>query len=246
MTELRPNWLSYLMSGFFAIFVSWALSGCRFGNQVDRPATQSPSVVLDLYETEPASFRFCATTTAGMQCGNMPTDRIGGDIGEVMGNPVGLYIHDPSAQLAFLVHPVTRRAIEVYATQEGSLGYVGENSPVALMSDLSCTRTFSYEINGTVTKYDSPRLNSGGQTVLGRMDVGFLLSHLIQGACDNTLELMRRCYEDEAQCGGAIQSENERRYDEMQSLFSSYIEAGAMTVADIEAIRALQVEIQYQ
>src|SRR5688572_408828 len=86
-----PSWLSYLFTGVMTVVASWAMSGCRFGNQtVEQPQQTDPA--SGIYETQPQSLVYCAEDS----CANAATNLIPVDFTEILTNPVVLRVTNPA------------------------------------------------------------------------------------------------------------------------------------------------------
>jgi hypothetical protein len=64
--------------------------------------------------------------------------------------------------------------------------------------------------------------------------------------CDDTLKLLRNCYNDVNQCGYAKPADNLSLQKEVQAMFDPYLKAGAMAPDDIAKVSSVSYDVTYE
>src|SRR5947209_8020645 len=100
MRSMNYDLPTYVVCGAVAFFLSWALSGCRFGNNVV-PQAQNDTIT-GYYETQAQSLSFCAAKGSTETCKAVNTSQTPSFISSTMTNPVGLFLADAASGYAIL------------------------------------------------------------------------------------------------------------------------------------------------
>src|SRR3954471_21243119 len=96
------NWISFFLYGAVAIVLSWATTGCRFGNYTETQT--NPDQLSGYYVSEPKALTFFATTTSPQQK-TAPVSQIPAEIGRYLTNPLVLIMLDLNSGKAALTSP---------------------------------------------------------------------------------------------------------------------------------------------
>lgn len=196
---LRQNWLSYFWAGGIAIILSWALSGCRFGNhEVDPPST-GPFY----YETAVNSIELCANFADGTQkCMNETNPSFLPNIGLQQGSTPSTGLPDLGQlpdPLEATIDPVTANQYDITDPMSGTpyfaLSYDSQNNiglsgslnpgiPIFLdtsTGDSLCNLNLDLEMSGSLTT-SGPFTTNTGLPLNGRMLLQIALTMTPQGS----------------------------------------------------------------
>ncbi|HUP57219.1 MAG TPA: hypothetical protein VM598_07180 [Bdellovibrionota bacterium] len=234
---LSPSWLSYLFTGVMTLFASWAMSGCRFGNQtVEAPQVQD--LVSGIYETQPQSLVYCANDN---NCANTPTNLIPAEFTEILTNPVVLRVTDPAAGRAILFSPFGGEyGIPIFVNPDQTLSVLRTSGRTTVWNDPACTRQDQELIEGRYTKTSGPwTSNTPELTKDGRIEMTITYVTSFDGDCAASIQAVAACYADSAQCGT-------HDAESVRALYAPFVNSGAITAAEISTTTTLAYEISYQ
>jgi hypothetical protein len=231
------------------------ISGCRFGNHSssdDGDAESDP--VSGFYGTSPQTLKFCTTQSAGTVCGNVATNQVPELIAEEMSDPVALILQDGGTGNAYFTayNGGGQTALPVWVGEDNTtLKFVGSFNPSTLWPGTNCVSRMYLEEEGQVMPGEAADVPGYTSKTRGRVQLQVRITevfddYLAGNSCVAALQAMSDCYQNSAQCGGADSSANENRHEYVQSIFEPYIQAHAMTAADIATTANISYEIQYQ
>lgn len=244
MALFRTGWASYFFSGALALILSWALSGCRFGNsKSEAPATSD----VTYYRTQAVELQVCALLSGKKEpdCAKFyDSDAISMmplSLSRVVGNPVGLF-HFLTSDTFSLFNPLFEGSskpampIDVDVTT-GVLSFEGETEPQVVWRDQSCTVVTQLVEEGLIDR-NSPETVSDIPT-LGRMDLVATYLFYYSEGCQDTLGQMARCYEKSTECGGNSADDNLLWQQRVTELIGHYFSSGAVKPEDFKDVRTL-------
>ena len=244
MLVFQLNWFYYLVTGTVAIIISWLFTGCRFGNNIERPS--NPDTISGYYQTQPQTLQFCATHTT-TKCNEVITNQIPQLISQVMSNPVALVMQDLSTGDAVLVAPKgDGSALPVIVTPKNTLELNRSTRSSVLWDDRDCTFKIYVIEAGALTKESTPITVGGGLPLSGRVQLDVQILTAFDAKCKASLDKMASCYQDKDTCGGSTDADNKSLQGSVQDLFNPYIEAKVMQVSDIPYISATGYEVLYK
>ena len=246
MMELSRTWTGYFLSGALAVVLSWAMTGCRFGNKVERSETAVDDGFTGYYQTRPQSLRFCVTDETDTQCASAQTNLVPPTVSNVVSNPVALLLEEGGGGNALLFDPYGNgSALPVFVdTATGALSYIGYTAEEILWEDAACTTTLYVEEEGqSVQDFLGDIL---GLPVRGRISLNVSIFSTYDGDCTADLNVISDCYQDSKDCGGADDEENSMLQLVVQQVFSPYIDAGVLTPGTIPEILSLGYEVSYE
>lgn len=242
------GWTAYFFAGFFALIMGWAFTGCRFGNDTvpPPPPPENPDQTTGYYRLNPQFVNLCATTGA-TNCKTMGVNMIPGDVAQALSNPVALIMQDLSTGEAALVDSRGSGGyLPIYVQSDNSVSMSGYYPSETLFLDTACTSTLYLVESGDIQKYDPKSVDSDGRTISGEMHLRVQLVTTFDGSCDATLSLMKACYLNEADCGGATATANTQLHQTVLSVFGDYLDNAVMTADDIPLVSALTRDITYR
>jgi hypothetical protein len=248
------NWLSYFWCGGLALFLGWALSGCRWGNhEVDAPYS-GPL----FYETEFTGVQLCATLNGQSQANcvtqqtrsfipsyQLPlTSTFALDDSE-LSNPVILNPLDADLASALnanfeVFHSDTENAaffIDVDSQKNLSWGI---SSSLDLFDDtntaeVTCAADVIFDFSGKLTA-TGPYTSGSTAPLSGRMALDQTITLTLQGTGCAQAAL---CYSDATQCDGNARAD-------IVSFYQKFIDSGVLSAADLVNLHSLSYTIHYQ
>jgi len=209
--------------------------------QATRPETFS-----GYYRSSPQTLNFCAVH-GSTDCAAAPINQIPSLVANVMTNPVALISRDEASGEAYLAaSDESGYALPVTVDASTSkLSFVGQTSPATLWNDDACTTRLYVDEAGSFEKSSSAG-TMGGKPLSGSLAVTLSLTRTLDGDCSASLQAMKSCYENEAQCGGTDSADNASLHAGVADFFDPYLQAGVLNAADIPSLTVLAYEIQYQ
>ena len=250
------NWISLFLCGGIAVVLSWATSGCFFGNyQSPQP---NPDQTSGYYVTLPQSLTFFATTQSGTQTKSADLSLIPSDVGQYLTNPVMVIMQSLSTGSAALTSPALAAAnsgnipylpinIATPAANDSPLSYSQTSAPGTFWTDPNCQSTFDLVESGTLTQTTAVMPPAGNTLPLkGELQLTLRLVTQLTGNCGPTLQTIADCYQDATQCGGTTSDQNQQIQTQVQTLFGPYIESEALALADLPTLSEYAFEVSYQ
>lgn len=255
------HWTQYLFIGGVALAASWVvttLSGCRFGNHVEKsPRAEDP--ITGYYATQPQSLKYChhSITEKDSICSDVATNYIPDDIALVMSNPVALVLDSSSEALAIIpYYNIPMRDENLMFTidiaSDGSLGSTRSGVLDPNIFDSTCEPTLSFEEFGKYTQKTGITVPTFTQSIKGRLAITYEVTKSYGKDCSNALQIMALCYDDPTKCGGAGKTQNEIDGNNaylnayVKDLFAPYLDAKVMSVDDIATTKALSYKVSYE
>jgi hypothetical protein len=245
---------SYFYSGVMVLFLSWALTGCRFGNHLELP--QSEPTVNGYYATQIQSLRYCSVLkntdgSTATSCQSADTRNVPDFFFNIFTNPVILYLDDPASGTGTFRNKIdTSLGVHVNIGTDGKLSwdYVYDPSSFAWV-DPGCLMQTEVVEDGRYTQDKNLGTSADGIPLSGSVQLDIQRIDAFAGdtetACDSTFTQLAQCYQDSSTCGGTSDADNTELTAEVQSFFNPYIEAGVMSASDIARVRALSYEAVY-
>lgn len=233
-----------------ATLLAFALGGCRFGNRVVT-SDASADPISGFYGTSPQTLKFCASHPE-TRCIDMPTNQVPTLISAQMSNPVALIVQDAgTGDAALTAYNGGRSALPVWlGADNATLYFASSYSPRPLWKDSSCMSRMYLEEEGAIVPGESLPVPGSSRSTNGRITLRVRVTEAFidstDGSCRIVLQAMANCYQDVNQCGGLSAADNAAYRAQAVSVFDPYVQAGAMTAADIANGTSLAYEIQYQ
>jgi hypothetical protein len=231
--------------------VTLIAGGCRIGNYSSKSSSAESDAVTGYYDAIPQSLQFCASAGT-TQCVTSSTTQIPAFISDNVTNPLALILQDEATGEALMTAAVGgQTAIPIWVgTDNIELFYANNTSPQALWLDSSCTTKTYLEEEGAIVRAAGHHVegtNSGWTVGSLTLSVQVIQSFEgVNGSCQSELQAMSTCYQDINQCGSSSSATNEARQDRVREVFETYIQAGAMTAADIPNVTGVGYEVHYQ
>lgn len=257
--------MTLALSGAVAVFAVILLTGCRFGNSVEKAEPpKNPDNLTGYYETAPKKVTYCISTTEGVTgleetsdgttpapgCVETTTDRVPTLIAQVMGNPVAFIVDEWKDRTANIVDPYNPDQVALPVSFDKDtleLNYFGATEPDVLWKYRGCETAMSLNETGKIIQGSGPFTSGFTEAELfGRIQMTVQVMLSVDGQCDQSLTEMHACYMDADDCGGEDVVENNAYQAAVQSYYQDFIDAGAMTADQIPTVRGLSYEIQYE
>jgi hypothetical protein len=255
-SSVKDNWLSYFWYGGAAITLSWALTGCRFGNHEIDPPSTGPF----FYETSLTTIKLCATVNSGTpQCATktnpsyLPNINLTQGATPETGLPDLSQLPDPIE----LQEATTTTGVNVYGLYDPTSGnpyyplnYDSQNNltfpegqasiPIFIdttTGDSLCSLNLDLQMNGDLSTA-GPFTTNIGVPLTGRMslimDANF--TPVSQGSgCQTAVS----CYSNPASCDGNSQST-------VALYYQNFVNAGLINAGNMANVTNLSYEITYQ
>jgi hypothetical protein len=250
------NWLSYFWCGGIAIILSWALSGCRFGNhEVDPPST-GPF----FYETSLSTIKLCATISGGApQCVTETNPNFLPNISLTQGanpetglpslgqlpDPVELAISTASATTYGIYDPLTGNPFyPVTYDSQNNISFPEGQASIPIFIDTTtddalCSLTLDLQMNGELTT-TGPFTTNIGVPLSGRMPlvIDAVFTPVTQG---NGCQQAATCLTTPSACNGNAPSI-------IASYYQNFLNASGtgVTNGNLANVTSLSYEITYQ
>jgi len=248
------NWLSYFWCGGIAIILSWALSGCRFGNhEVDPPST-GPF----FYETSLTTIKLCATISGGAsQCATETNPNFLPNISLTQGanpetglpnlgqlpDPVELAIDPSTANQYDLFDPATNSPyFFLDYDNQGNVNFPEGQASIPVFIDTTtgdalCSLNLDLQASGELTTA-GPFTTNLGLPLTGRMPliVDAVFTPISQG---NGCQTAASCYSTPSACDGNAPSI-------VASYYQNFVNAGLINAGNMGNVTSLSYEITYQ
>jgi hypothetical protein len=225
-------------------------SGCRVGNNTVT-TDNNPDKISGYYDTVPQSLMFCATPAGNTSCKNVATNLVPSMISAEMTQPTALIVQDlDTGDAVFTAPRGGKTALPIWVQPDKTLYYANSSSEDILWKDPACTSKLYLEEDGAIMAGPANPVAGSTRATSGRVQLRVRVTEIFQeihpGACGSTLTLMSNCYQDVTQCGGADSGSNQQLQTQVQTMFNSYIQAGAISASDIPNLSNISYEVQYQ
>lgn len=263
---MRPTsitWTSYLFTGTMALLMSWMLTGCRFGNNVEEDSgggeTTQPTPPSDqvsgFYVTVPRNLQYCvqfSDPNKKASCVSSSVHLIPSFITEVIVNPVAFAALDyEEGRFALFDYDYPDQSnipyFEIFADKGAkTMSYLGETGKMSFWDQAKdqCTLNRRLALEGSYS-FEDRGAEVNGKTIGGKMDLQINVGDFFE-FCDASLSEMAVCYEDQNKCFPGNQTVARRRYQTVRSLFEPFVESGAIHPSEIAEIEFTLYEVQYE
>ncbi|MGE0614543.1 MAG: hypothetical protein AB7P04_02795 [Bacteriovoracia bacterium] len=236
-----PRWSTYLFSASAVILLSWAMSGCRFGNHVEYPASRDQWT--GYYETLPRTLQMCVTLNGqSANCVNSnPNQNVPSFIDEVVGNPTIVGVTDLNTGKGLMYDPDVQVALPIYVNMgSGALSLLLNESTEDFWGAAGCTHEVDLEAAGSLDQSTHNEVN--GRTTQGKLNLTFEVSDRFLGGCAPALAELRDCYNNVNLCNS---QDNQATQRAIQDLVQPFINAGLMTAPQIADMAVLFYRVEY-
>jgi hypothetical protein len=246
--------LSGLLAVGILLTISASLSGCRFGNYVERRDTSLEGRVLGYYATSPQLFELCVELDDG--AGGL--ERRCREVYDYATIPGELHATDPS--LLVIDDPKTaritiRRKNDIdrgfAATLAEGTGFTWDQSGSAKAfwgsTEDGCFHTPRSTGTGSYRTVAGMSPSADGLSLSGTFEFtgefSILMSESSPGACGPLLAEVRQCYLDFSKCPYVSEIEKEQQqmqlHLDVRAYFRDPIEASALTDAELDRYRGV-------
>ena len=198
------------------------------------------------YKTEFKTITLCTYGTEE-KCGVGDPNLVPSGITTVMTDPVYVSANTHTQKAYLTPNDLSgTSAFEMVLSETGKLSAspVTDNGQT-LWQDPACMSYIQLEKEGQVTQATAPS-QFGGFVVSGTVTFDLAVFTLLDGSCGATLTEMKNCHADWNNCPGADDTERQAQQVSIQDYFSAYVNAGAMTAADIPNLQALAWQVSYE
>ena len=239
---LKENWLGLLGTAVLAITVSWAMSGCRFGNRVEGGSTPDP--YTGYYEIAPQTVKFCMgkSTNPNEVCVDGLASQIPPYLANRLTNPVAFVMQDLAAGDAAFVNfnlDMTKYLPVVIASDQ-TLKLIGNFSPQPIVpgSDPTCLATQYVDEVGKLTKGGTFQTHTT-KTIQGRIKLDVQVVTTFSDGCASALNTLAQCYNSAGACGAMAQQD-------VQNFLNPYLNTNLLSLGDVPNLNTLSYEVWYQ
>jgi hypothetical protein len=241
----KPLFGATLMAGTLLL----TLSGCRFGNRIERADTSAASQdpISGYYATQAQSVTFCAES-ATTECGQASASEIPTFIRATMTNPVILYLSDSDGSGLLLANDGSDYGIATTFKSLSEIEHVSQSDAETLWLDPACTRTAILQEVGSFSANSSKRTMSDP----GSLSLTFTYYEMFDGDCTATFTQLQACMNDATQCSETPGSPSEtleelaELQETVSNFFGPYLESGALNASDIPQLKTFAFEVTYQ
>ncbi len=248
----RIDWSSFFMSGILAIVLSWAVTGCRFGNSVT--TAKNKDQITGYYEMRAQKidlFTKLENEPSAREGVHSP-NKIPAPIGSVTSNPSVLVMENLDTGLGFIGHYIQSKRVDwlpILISPSFGVSTSGQGDRFTAWGDQKCVRQHFFQGSGSLNQ-EAARLIAAIQT-RGRieMDLTFYNTYTGQNShsdCQASLASISQCYSDSTKCTGKSQQEKETQQRIQRLRFSPYIDAGIIDLSDLPNVEAMGYEVSYE
>ena len=243
---------TWVWTGAIAVIVSWAMTGCRWGNYIENgPAT------TNYWETQPVGLNFAVHIMPASGNTTMAVTNLGLEPSFTRGfitNPIRLtqnQLGDGPAGL-FPINGDGSSYILTSLTAD-SLDYVDPSRGLTVYSTPHCDLSIPITTNGTLIPSSGP-FSSGytGGPLSGRMTMTFTVEYKFTSsstdASQSCGQLIANCINDQSAnaCGQGNQNDNLSYQGFYTALYAPFIAAGVMVSTDIPNIDYMNYQAYYK
>lgn len=247
-SDKTPSLGSYLVSGTLAILASWILTGCRFGNHVER--ADSVENLTGYYRSQPVRLMFKAVLQP--QGGAVETREFAGNTDHLPDNwdifltdPSGVAM-DPASSQGFLMGIVGDKGYKtpIQFTQAGQFNLVTPPQEIRFTDSPPCTQVWTLEGAGTLTQ--TAKSTYKDFPTRGNLSLTTSGDRRYQGDCSNVLGIFQSCLQDLTKCPGSTETDQKTWQGFVAGVYGPAILAGGITANDIQAIQELSYTLVYE
>lgn len=228
-----------------ALCVPLLLSSCRFGNHVEQ-APVSVDSVSGYYSTSIQGVKLHVDANT-LRHADGDLNKVPGGWANILPDPTALIVTNRDKNIAYLVNPNnSNNSFPVYFNSERKLGITSNPAASTLWTDPNCQTQVTLSLDGSYSQSSGLGTSASGLKLSGRIGLNIQMIRTITGDCAATMATLGACYQDAQQCGGSNATENQNWQKSVQTLFNPYIQAGAMTAAEIPSVRGVSYELTYE
>jgi len=246
-----PSKASLLM--FCSSLLALGISGCRFGNYVERADTSAATdPITGYYAAQPTSLVFCAEKAVGSNtttdCEEANTTEIPSDIRATMTNPVVLYLADSDGSGLILPNDGSDYGISTQFKSLSEIESVAQSEQSTLWLDASCKRTAFFQQVGTFAKNSSTLALDDP----GSLSLTLTYYEVFDGDCEQTFSQIYACMNDATQCAEDPLNPTESTQELLQlqsgaeNFLTPYLNAGVLSTGEFAQLRSFAFEVVYQ
>jgi len=249
-TQFGLQFSNYLIYGGVALILSWVLTGCRFGNQVEEKDQNANSdTISGYYKMEPKSYGLCAqlSDTDTPTCAEPSTKTIPQDVNDTFSNPIAILLRDASNGRTQIFNPFVNNPsiLEIaFDTSSRKTEGAGESSTY-LDSNKECYDYAYLLATGELNDSNSGQVLKN-KTIRGSFHFQWVEYHSFNGSCANILSLIKDCYVNQNNCGQSSDDANFTEHTYWVNFFKPYIDAQVISVAEIPKLVEFFYQVNYQ